>query len=176
MMKTANLAAAAAADALRLLAVSGLITLSMAHLAQAADSSPAPAPAAAAAPSDKLGSARALIAAKQWPAALDELRRVNDKDSADWNNLMGYSLRKGKTPDLEASQRYYDQALRIDPHHRNALSYSGELYLMKGELDKAEGRLATLAAECKASCEQHTELKSAIERYKAAGNKYVASW
>jgi Flp pilus assembly protein TadD len=150
--------------------------------AQAADT-PAPAPArtspppAAAAPAaDKLANARALIAAKQWPAALEELKRVNDTASADWNNLMGYSLRKGKTPDLAGSERHYDEALRIDPNHRNALEYSGELFLMKGELDKAEARLATLAGVCSASCEQHAELKAAIEKYKAAGNKFVATW
>ena len=28
------------------------------------------------------------------PAAIDELKKVNDPASADWNNLMGYSLRK----------------------------------------------------------------------------------
>jgi tetratricopeptide (TPR) repeat protein len=147
--------------------------------AVAADTPPAPAPARSAAPTpaaDKLGNARALIAAKQWPAAVDELRRVNDAGSADWNNLMGYSLRKGKTPDLDGSQRHYDEALRIDPKHRDALEYSGELFLMKGELDKAEARLVTLAAVCNAGCEQHADLKAAIDKYKAAGNKFVASW
>ena len=140
--------------------------------------SPPPARAAAAAPADKLAEARKQIAAKQWPAAIEALKRVNDTGSAVWNNLMGYSLRKGATPDLAASEKYYDAALRIDPHHRDTLEYSGELYLMKGELDKAQARLATLATECASKCEQYGDLKSAIERYKAAGNKFVAttSW
>jgi len=147
-------------------------------VARAADTAPtmpttrAATPAAAAA-ADKLGNARTLIAAKQWPAAIDELRRVNDTTSADWNNLMGYTLRKGKTPDLAASEKHYDEALRIDPHHRNTLEYSGELYLMKGELDKAQARLDVLSAECSATCEEYADLKSAIERYRAAGNQYV---
>jgi tetratricopeptide (TPR) repeat protein len=148
------------------------------RVSQAADVAPKTLPAGVAAPAaaaDKLGNARALISAKQWPAAIDELRRVNDTSSADWNNLMGYTLRKGNTPDLAASEKYYDEALRIDPHHRNTLEYSGELYLMKGELDKAQARLATLSIECSANCEQYAELKSAIERYKAAGNKYVST-
>ena len=89
-----------------------------------ARSTRAAAPAAAV---DKLGNARALIAAKQWPAALDELRRVNDAGSADWNNLMGYTLRKNPAPDLADSERHYDEALRIDPHHRNAPEYSSAL-------------------------------------------------
>ena len=121
------------------------------------------------------GDARALIAAKQWSAALDDLKRVNDTTSADWNNLMGYTLRKSRTPDLAASEKHYDEALRINPHHRNSLGYSGELYLMKGDLDKAQARLATLATECAASCEQYADLKAAIERYKAAGNKAAST-
>lgn len=139
------------------------------------DAPPAPAASPARAAADKLGQARTLIAARQWSAALDELRRVNDSGSADWNNLMGLVLRKDGTPDLAASGKYYDAALRIDPHHRNTLEYSGELFLMKGELAKAQARLAALSAECGTSCEQYGELKSAIERYKAAGNKYVAT-
>ena len=87
---------------------------------------------------------------------------------------MGYALRKGKTPDLAESERHYDEALRIDPHHRDALEYSGELYLMKGELDKALARLATLSGECAASCEQYAALNSAIERYRVAGHKFVS--
>ena len=141
---------------------------------RASDSAPAAPPANAAA-ADKLGQARTLIAARQWSAALDELHRVNDTGNADWNNLMGFVLRKGKTPDLAASEKYYDAALRIDPHHRNTLEYSGELYLMKGDLAKAQVRLAALSAECGSSCEQYGELKSAIDRYKAAGNKYVST-
>ena len=147
--------------------------------AQAADwSKPAAAPAraAAAAPvADKLAKARELIAGKQWAPALEELRRVDDAASADWNNLMGFTLRKGPTPDLAASERYYDQALRIDPHHLNTLEYSGELYLMKGELAKAQARLETLESECAAKCPQYADLNGAIERYKAAGNKFVSS-
>ena len=144
-----------------------------AALAQASDSAPEALPAKASA--DKLGQARALIAARNWSGALDELRRVNDSGSADWNNLMGFTLRKGRTPDLAGSEKYYDAALRIDPHHRNTLEYSGELYLMKGDLAKAQSRLAALQAECGTSCSQYGDLKGAIDRYQANGNKYVAN-
>jgi Flp pilus assembly protein TadD len=160
---------------LRILSLSAATLLS--HGAGAVGFSAAPSTRAAppAAAVDTLGRARALIAAKQWSAALDELRRVNDIGSADWNNLMGYTLRKNPVPDLAVSERHYNEALRIDPHHRNALEYSGELYLMQGSLDKAQARLATLSAECGASCEQYATLSSAIEHYKAAGNKFVAT-
>lgn len=122
-----------------------------------------------------LAAARSLIAEGKWTAAIEELQRVNDNGSADWNNLMGYSHRKAKTPDYAAAERFYDEALRIDPKHRGALEYSGELYLMRGDLPKAEQRLATLDKVCFLPCEEYTDLKKAVARYKAAGNRYVAA-
>jgi len=139
------------------------------HAAYAADNEPAPATI------DKLAAARAQIAAKQWRVAIDELKKVNDTGSADWNNLMGYSLRKAKVPDYEAAEKYYDEALRIDPQHRGALEYSGELYLMKGDLTKAEQRLSALDKICRLPCEEYTDLKKAVQAYKSNGNKYVAA-
>jgi tetratricopeptide (TPR) repeat protein len=138
------------------------------------------APAADTAPSrtaapDKLSGVRASIAEQKWQAAIDELKAVNDTGSADWNNLMGYTLRKQATPDVAAAERFYAEALRIEPKHRGALEYSGELYLMTGNLPKAEERLAALDRACLFSCEEYRDLKRAVERYKAAGNKYVAS-
>ena len=124
---------------------------------------------------DSLSPARAQIAEKKWAAAIDELKRINETGSADWNNLMGYRLRKAKTPDYAAAERFYNEALRIDPKHRGALEYSGELYLITGDLGKAEQRLAALDKACFLPCEEFTDLKQAVERYKAAGNKYVAA-
>ena len=82
---------------------------------------PAPAWAADTAPAkadDKLAGVRAQVAAKRWPDALAELRKVNDSASADWNNLMGHVLRKGSPADLDGADRHYGQALRIDPRHK----------------------------------------------------------
>ena len=133
---------------------------------QAADTVSAP-------PALQLAAARSQIAAKNWPAALKELERVKDPRSADWNNLMGYTVRKGPAPDYAAAGRYYDAALRIDPMHRGALEYSGELFLIQGDLPRAEERQARLAKICTVPCEELEDLQAAIDRYKAAGNKYV---
>jgi Flp pilus assembly protein TadD len=146
-----------------------VIALAAPHAALAADTTP---PAAAV--PDKLAEARTLIKAKKWSEAVAELQRINDPTSADWNNLMGYSIRRGSSPDLDASERFYNEALRINPNHRGALEYSGQLYLMKGDLGSAEKRLAVLDKACTFGCEEYTDLKKAIERFKAAGNKYVA--
>jgi len=133
---------------------------------------PEPAPKAAAA--DKLAGARKQIAAKQWPAAIDELKKVNDTGSADWNNLMGYALRKNSPPDVAGAEKFYNEALRIDPKHRGALEYSGELYLMTDNLPRAEERLSSLDKLCATSCVEYNDLKKAVARYKTNGNKYVA--
>lgn len=119
----------------------------------------------AAAP-DKLSVVREQIAAKNWPGAIDELKRINDTGSADWNNLMGYSLRKGATPDFAEAEKFYNEALRIDPTHRGALEYSGELYLQTGDLARAEQRLAALDKACFFGCEEYSDLKKAIAQYK----------
>ena len=123
---------------------------------------------------DKLSAARAKIAAKDWPGAVEELKRVNDTANADWNNLMGYSLRKADPANAGEAEKFYNEALRIEPRHRGALEYSGELYLMTGNLAKAEERLAALDKACFLPCEEYKDLKNAVARYKAAGNKYVA--
>ncbi len=146
-----------------------VLALTAGH-AFAADTAPSKTEAAS-----PLAAARAQIADKKWAAAIEELKKVNDTGSADWNNLMGYSLRKAKTPDYAAAEKYYDEALRIDPKHRGALEYSGELYLMTGELPKAEQRLATLDKTCTFGCAEYTDLKKAVQNYKANGNKYIAA-
>ncbi len=156
-----------APNALARRAVVTVLLAAACGIAWGVDSGPAP-------KTENLATARTLIAQKKWSAALDELRRVNDTGSADWNNLMGYSLRKGPTPDVAAAEKFYNEALRIDPKHRGALEYSGELYLMTGDLAKAEQRLAALDKACPVGCDEYAELSDAIARFKANGNKPVA--
>lgn len=156
----------------RALIAATLFTASAASFA--ADTSGSNSAVQAAAP-DLLVTARQQIAAKLWPQALAELKRVNDTGNADWNNLMGYSLRKSSPPDLTGSEKFYNEALRIDPKHKGALEYSGELYLMKGDLPTAEKRLVALSKACSFGCDEYTDLKKAVERYKANGNKVVGS-
>jgi tetratricopeptide (TPR) repeat protein len=150
----------------------GVLLATSAHIARAADTTPAAAPAAA---PDALATARALIADNKWVAAIDELKRINQPSNADWNNLMGYSHRKARTPDYAAAERYYDAALAIDPKHRGALEYSGELFLMIGDLARAEQRLAALDKACFLPCDEFKDLKKAVAAYKANGNRYVAN-
>ncbi len=158
----------------RLLPCLAALAFSAAHTAaHAADMTPMtppppPEPARAAAPAQPLAGAQAHLKAHRYGAAVDELRRVNATASADWNNLMGYALRKLPKPDLDGAQKHYDAALRIDPRHPGALEYAGELALMKRDLATAEAHLATLSQVCSTPCEALDDLRQAVARYKAA--------
>ena len=112
-----------------------------------------------------LTDARASINSNNYDQALKQLQSADEVNSADWNNLMGYSLRKKQPPDLTASEKYYQAALKIDPSHRSAMEYYGELLLMKQDLPGAEAMLARLDKVCLFGCEEYSDLKASIAKY-----------
>lgn len=112
-----------------------------------------------------LTEARASIAAEKYNEAITQLQAANDTASADWNNLMGYSLRKKQPPNLIAAEKYYQTALKIDPEHKGALEYYGKLMLINKDLPGAQALLARLDKACTFGCEEYTDLKEAIQKY-----------
>ena len=112
-----------------------------------------------------LTDARASMKSNNYDQALKQLQSADEVNSADWNNLMGYSLRKKQPPDLAASEKYYQAALKIDPSHRSAMEYYGELLLMKQDLPGAEAMLARLDKVCLFGCEEYSDLKASIAKY-----------
>ncbi len=83
-------------------------------------------------------------------------------DADAWNYL-GFSNRKLKKFDL--AMNAYQKALAINPKHRGANEYLGELYLQTGDLVKARERLEKLDDICFFSCEEYNDLKAAIAAY-----------
>ena len=79
---------------------------------------------------------------------------------ADGFNWLGYSYRKLGRFDL--SEQAYARALRLDPQHKGAHEYLGELYLQTGRLVEAKEKLAALEAICGKDCEEYRELAQAI--------------
>ena len=113
-----------------------------------------------------LTSVRAKIKAKNYAAALQELRKLaEDTPQADVYSLLGYTLRK--TGDYTTSLSYYTKALDLQPDHKGAREYLGELYVETGNIDKAKEQLAVLVKLCSRSCEEREDLERAI---KAKGN------
>ena len=113
-----------------------------------------------------LTEAQKEMKAKNYDGAIKTLLAANEPNSADWNNLLGFAQRKKSPPDLNAAERYYQAALKIDPKHRGALEYYGELFLMKNDFLGAEQMLARLDKVCFFSCEEYRDLKEAIAKYK----------
>lgn len=136
------------------------------------------APAAWAAPSEPapddqpwLQQARKEIQARQFDAALAVLRPANASGSAEWHNLMGFALRSRTPPDLATAEMHYVRALEIEPQHRSALEYYGELFLMKKDLAGALAIQGRLEKACRFGCPELKDLRESIARYRAAGGK-----
>ena len=138
-----------------------LLSLSMLGASHAADTVPAK--------QDPtwLTQARASIKAEKYDQAVQQLQAANETSSADWNNLLGYSLRKKQPPDLVGAEKYYQAALKIDPEHRGALEYYGKLKLINNDLPGAEALLARLDKACTFGCEEYSDLKGAVQKYKS---------
>ena len=138
-----------------------LLLLSIVGPSQAADTTPVK--------SDPiwLTEVRTSIKSEKYDQAIKQLQGANEISSADWNNLMGYSLRKKQPPDLAGAEKYYQAALKIDPNHRGALEYYGMLKLINNDLPGAEALLARLDKVCTFGCEEYSDLKGAIQKYKS---------
>lgn len=108
-----------------------------------------------------LTSVRAKIAAKNYVAALAELRDLaEDTQQADVYNLLGFTLRK--TGDYKTSLTYYTKALELQPDHKAAREYLGELFVETGHMDKAREQLDALAKLCPGGCEEREDLQKVI--------------
>ena len=145
---------------LALFLAAGFGHVAFAPAASVADTSPELAPSWQAEAQKELKSAN-------YEAAIKVLQTANDSASADWNNLIGYAMRLKNPPDLMASETFYKAALKIDPAHKGALEYYGELLLMRNDLAGAEQMLARLDKICFFSCEEFRDLKQAIATHKA---------
>ena len=112
--------------------------------------------------SGELATIRALIAKKDFTAALAALK-IADKDfpnNADINNLLGYSARNLRQ--YKPAATYYTKALKIDPNHLGALEYQGELFMLTRKTTDAKKNLAKLKSLCGVNCEEYVDLKKAI--------------
>ena len=111
--------------------------------------------------------AQKAVDSGNYRAALAHLERAMEShaNKADVHNLLGYSHRKlGNT---EKAFEHYNTALKMEPDHRGANEYIGELYLETGQPEKAQERLQVLDKACLFGCEEYDELKAAIEAFKS---------
>lgn len=112
--------------------------------------------------------ARRFLQRKQYKAATLVLNRIIEADrrNADAWNLLGYSQRK--LGNLKRSARYYSQALKLNPDHKGALEYQGQLFITQNKIDLAKGNQRRLSELCPQGCEQLSSLTQALAN--AAGS------
>lgn len=116
--------------------------------------------------SSKLAPFQKLIEDKQFQQAISKLDQAlsDTPDDPDLLNLLAYSHRNLNHFDI--ALKHYQQALQIEPDHRGANEYLGELYLQLDQLGKAEERLAVLDKDCFFGCDEFDDLEQAIEDYR----------
>ena len=94
----------------------------------------------------------------------------DEPENADIYNYLGFAHRK--SGNYEESGTHYQKALSLDPNHKLALEYQGELFLTLNDLVSAQANLAQLANLCPQGCDERDDLAKAIARHqKAAGHK-----
>ena len=120
-----------------------------------------------------IAAARAAIDQQDWAGAQSGLKQAlaANPNKANYHNLYAYSLRKGPNPAMAMVFSHYTEALRLDPKHRAAHEYSGEAYLVVGDLPKAKEHLAALDRLCTFGCEEYTDLKKAVAQYESSGKR-----
>ncbi|MBI3451656.1 MAG: tetratricopeptide repeat protein [Rhodospirillales bacterium] len=124
-------------------------------------------PAASPAKNWRLTDAQKAVKAKNYAQAIALLDRhvADNTRDADAYNYLGYSHRKLGNRDKALA--YYTRALDLDPDHRGANEYLGELYLDMNDLPKAEERLGKLAKLCGPGCEEYRDLAEQVAKFKA---------
>jgi len=107
--------------------------------------------------------ARALIEEDDYHGAIAQLNALNRPDDANVLNMLGFSHRKLGL--IDAGIAYYLRALENNPRHKGVHEYLGEAYLQKDDIGKARVLLRKLGLICGTSCNEYSELASAIAQY-----------
>ena len=122
---------------------------------------------ASSSPDSRLAPFQKLIDDDKYEMAISELKKAlgESPDDADLLNLLAYSQRK--LVRFDEALVNYQKALEIEPEHRGANEYLGELYLQLGQLDDAQERLKVLDDACFFGCEEFDELEEEIKIYRS---------
>jgi tetratricopeptide (TPR) repeat protein len=108
----------------------------------------------------------AAVAAGSWQQVIARMGIViaREPKNADAWNYMGYAYRQ--LGEMDNSFKHYETALQLNPRHRGAHEYLGEAYLQIGKLAQAEEQLKALDKLCFLPCEEYSDLKEHITKYK----------
>ena len=109
---------------------------------------------------------RSAVEAKEWKMAINLLSKavLRDPDNANIHNYLGYSNRH--EGNWETAMQHYRTALKLNPEHRGATEYIGQAYLLRGNMQLAQGQLAHLERLCGRGCDEYASLAKAIEEHR----------
>ncbi|MGN6514866.1 MAG: tetratricopeptide repeat protein [Rhizomicrobium sp.] len=116
---------------------------------------------------DDYSTAVRLIHNEKYVLATAYLNRALQSSPRNANvlNYLGYTHRM--LGDYPGSLDFYQKALAINPDHKGAHEYLGELYLMMHDSASADGQLAELTRLCPDGCVEKDTLEKAIADYHA---------
>ncbi len=111
-----------------------------------------------------------LLEAGKYESAIDRLHDEldADPDNPDILSLLGFGYRK--TRQFEDAMTFYRWALKIEPEHKGANEYLGELYLETNQYDKALRQLEILDGICTFGCKEYSKLKEAIDSFQESAS------
>ena len=104
----------------------------------------------------------------EYSEALVDLEKIvrDEPRNADAHNYIGFCYRK--SGQLKDAQAAYNRVFAINPEHRGALEYQGELFLKLGDLRSAKRNLEKLIKICGRECKESSELERAISDFMAS--------
>jgi len=110
--------------------------------------------------------ARSLIESEKYfdAIALLEGLETESPENAEIHNLLGYAYHK--SGNVEKSLPAYQRALFLDPEHKGALEYQGELFLTLGQIEKAIENRDKLKNICPSGCSELNDLENEIEDWR----------
>lgn len=91
--------------------------------------------------------------------ALKAYTKSEPNDADGWNL---YAFANRKMNKFEKAEAYYEKALNIDPDHKGALEYQGELFMQTNRQNLAEENLNKLISLCPNSCYELEKLQEYI--------------
>lgn len=111
------------------------------------------------------------VQARDFQRALPLLQKVVQVEprNADAWNYIGFSQRQ--LQHFDESLAAYQKALALNPNHRGAIEYLGELYLDRGDLAKAREQLAKLQSLCPKGCSEYDDLNKAVGAFQTTQKK-----
>ncbi|MCU9848329.1 tetratricopeptide repeat protein [Defluviimonas sp. WL0024] len=107
--------------------------------------------------------ALSLFQLRDYDATRRELRALVETGPGDADAWTLLGLASLRLRDYTGAEDYYAEALRLDPGHRGALQYQGELYITQRRYEAAKANLARLEELC-GGCAERDELDRALVR------------